>query len=73
MIDSVPNGIQGDGKAKYLMSVDFVVEVEEEPEASACEEGLCGFKENVIAGKTFPHRESLRGQVLLVSELYYCT
>jgi hypothetical protein len=59
----------------YSISVDFVVEAEEDTEANVCKDGMCGFGENVIVRKTiFRSRESLRCQVLLdreVRELYY--
>jgi hypothetical protein len=48
MIDPVPSGIRGEGKVSYSISVDFVVEVEEDAEASECKDGMCGFRENVI-------------------------
>jgi hypothetical protein len=75
MIDPVPSGIRGEGKVSYGISIDFVVEVEDDAEASVCKDGMCGFGENVIVRKTiFSRRESLRCQVLLdgeVRELYY--
>jgi hypothetical protein len=75
MIDPVPSGIRGEGKVSYGISIDFVVEVEEDAEASVCKDGMCGFGENVIVRKTFfRRRESLRCQVLLdreVRELHY--
>jgi hypothetical protein len=48
MIDPVPSGIRGEGKVSYRISVDFVVEVEEDAETSVCKGGMCGFGENVI-------------------------
>jgi hypothetical protein len=48
MIDPVPGGIRGEGKVSYDISVDFVVEVEEDAEASVCKDGMCGFGEDVI-------------------------
>jgi len=48
MIDPVPGGIRGEGKADYRISVDFVVEVEEDAEASVCKDRMCRFGENVI-------------------------
>jgi len=48
MIDPVPSGIWGEGKVSYGISVDFVVEVEEDAEANVCKDGVCGFGENVI-------------------------
>ncbi len=66
MIDPVPSGIQGEGKVSNGVSVDFVVEGEEDAEANACKGGVCGFGENMIVPKTFlSRRESIRCQVLL--------
>jgi hypothetical protein len=48
MIDPVPSGIRGEGKVSYRISVDFVVEVEEDAEASVCKDDMCRFRENVI-------------------------
>jgi hypothetical protein len=48
MIDPVPSGIRGEGKVSYGISVDFIIEVEEDTEASVCKDGMCGFGENVI-------------------------
>jgi hypothetical protein len=38
----------GKGKVSYRISVDFVIEVEEDTEAGVCKDGMCGFGENVI-------------------------
>jgi len=48
MIDPVPGGIRGEGKVSYGISVGFVIEVEEDADASVCEGGMCGFGENMI-------------------------
>ena len=48
MIDPVLSGIRGEGKVSYRISVDLVVEVEEDAEARVCKDGMCGFGENVI-------------------------
>ena len=48
MIYPVPGGIRGEGKVSYRISVDFIVEVEEDAEAGVCKDGMCGFGENVI-------------------------
>jgi hypothetical protein len=48
MIDPVPSGIQGEGKVSHRISVDFVVEVEEDAKGSVSKDGMCGFGENVI-------------------------
>jgi hypothetical protein len=70
MTDPVPGGIRDEGKMSYRIPVDFVVEVEEDAEASVCKDGMCGFGENVIIRKTFFSRcESPRCQVLLDREV----
>jgi len=70
MIDPVLSGIRGEGKVSDGISVDFVIEGEEDAEANACKGGVCGFGENVIVPKTFfSRRESLRCQVLLDREM----
>src|SRR6266849_8312412 len=70
MIDPVLSGIRGEGKVSDGISVDFVIEGEEDAEANACKGGVCGFGENVIVPKTFfSRRESLRCQVLLDREV----
>src|SRR6266852_425916 len=70
MNDPVPSGIRGEGKVSCGISVDFVVEVEQDAEASVCKDGMCGFGENVIIRKAFfSRRESLRCQVLLDGEV----
>jgi hypothetical protein len=48
MIDPVPSGIRDEGKVSYRISVDFIVEVEEDAEANVCKDGMCRFGENVI-------------------------
>jgi hypothetical protein len=48
MIDPVPRGIWGEGKVTYRISVDFVVELEKDSEASMCKDGMRWFGENVI-------------------------
>ena len=48
MIDPVLGGIRGEGEVSYGISVDFVVEVEEDAEANVGKDGMCGFGENVI-------------------------
>jgi hypothetical protein len=49
MIDPVPSSIRGEGKVSYGISVDFVIKVEEDAEADVRKDGMCGFRENVIA------------------------
>jgi len=34
MVDPVPSGIRGEGRVSYGISVDFVIELEEDAEAS---------------------------------------
>jgi hypothetical protein len=36
MVDPVPSGIRGEGKVTYGISVDFVIESEEDAEARMC-------------------------------------
>jgi hypothetical protein len=48
MIDPVLSGIRGEGRVSYGISVDFVVEVEEDAEANVCKDGMCGTGENSI-------------------------
>jgi hypothetical protein len=48
MIDPVPSGIAGEGKVTYGISVDFVIELEENSEASTCKDAMRWFGENVI-------------------------
>jgi hypothetical protein len=75
MVDPVPSSIQGEGKVSNGISVDFVIELEEDTEASVRKDRMRSFGKSVIVGKTFlSRRESLRSQELLdgeVRELYY--
>jgi hypothetical protein len=48
MIDPVLGGIQGKGKATYGVSVDVVIELEEDAEAGVCKDGMRSFGENMI-------------------------
>jgi hypothetical protein len=48
MVDPVPRGIQSKGKVTYGIPVDFVIELEEDAQASTCKDGMCRFGENVI-------------------------
>jgi hypothetical protein len=48
MVDPVPRSIWGEGKVTYGASIDFVIELEEDAEASMYKEGMCRFRENVI-------------------------
>jgi hypothetical protein len=47
MVDPMSSGIWCEGKLIYGISVDFVAELEEDAEASMCENGVCRFGENV--------------------------
>jgi hypothetical protein len=49
MVDPVPRGIQGEGKVSYGISVDCVIEFEEDTEAGVRQDGMGRFGENVIA------------------------
>jgi len=48
MVHPVSGGIVGEGKVSYGISVDLVIELEEDTEASMCEDGMRRFRENVI-------------------------
>jgi hypothetical protein len=48
MVDPVSSGIRGEGKVTYGSSVDFVIELEEDTEASVCKDGMGRFEEDVI-------------------------
>jgi hypothetical protein len=48
MVDPVPRSIQGEGKVTYGISVDFVIELEEDTQASMCKDGMRRFGDNVI-------------------------
>ena len=48
MVDPVPRGIRGEGKLSYGISVNFVIELEEDTEASVSKDSMCRFGENVI-------------------------
>jgi hypothetical protein len=68
VVDPVSSGIRGDseGKATYGISVDFVIETEEDAEASVCKDGMRRFGENAIMGEMlFSRRKFIRCQVLL--------
>jgi hypothetical protein len=49
MVDPVSSGIRGERKAINGISVDFVIESEEDTEASTCQKCVCRFKKNVVA------------------------
>ena len=66
MVDPVSSGIRSKGKVSYGIPVDFVIELEEDTEASVRNEGMRRFGENVIERKTFfGICESLRCQEFL--------
>jgi len=48
MVDPMSGGIGGEGEISYGISVDFVIEFEEDTEARVCEDGMCRLGENVI-------------------------
>jgi hypothetical protein len=48
MVDPVSGGIQGKGKATYRISVDVVIELEEDAKAGVCKDGMRRFRENMI-------------------------
>jgi hypothetical protein len=48
MVDPVPRGVRGEGKVNYGISADFVIEFEEDTEASMCKDRMRRFGENVI-------------------------
>jgi hypothetical protein len=48
MVNPVPSGIRGEGKATNGVSVNFVIELKEDTEACTCKEGMRRFGENVI-------------------------
>jgi hypothetical protein len=65
MIDPESSGILRKRKSRYSFFVDFVIELEEDTEASAGEGGMCGFRENVVTQKRhFCMRQPLRCQEL---------
>jgi hypothetical protein len=47
MVDPVPGGIRGEGKATYGLSLDFVIEPEKDTEACVCKDGMRRFEGNV--------------------------
>jgi len=48
VVGPVPRGIWGKGKVSYGISVDFVIELEEDTEAGVCKDGMRRFGKNVI-------------------------
>jgi hypothetical protein len=48
MIDPVLGGILSEGKASYGISVDLVIELEDDAEASVCKGGMRRLKEDVV-------------------------
>jgi len=48
MLDPVSSSIRGEGKLVYCIPVTFVIQLEEDNEASTCKEGMGRFGENVI-------------------------
>ena len=48
MVDPMSGGIRCEGEVIYGISVDFVIELEENAEAGVCKDGMCGFGDYVI-------------------------
>jgi len=48
MVDPVSGGIGGERKVSHGISVNFVIQLEEDTEAGVCEDGMRRFGENVI-------------------------
>jgi hypothetical protein len=48
MVDPVPRSIVSERKVAYGISVDLVIKLEEDTEASVCKDGMGRFGENVI-------------------------
>jgi hypothetical protein len=48
MVDPVSGGIRGEGKAADGIIVDFIIELEEDTEASVCKDNMRMIGENVI-------------------------
>jgi len=70
MDDPMSGGIRREWEVAYGITVDFVIELEEDTEAGVCKDSMRGFTEYVIVRKTFfGSRESLRRQVLLDGEM----
>jgi hypothetical protein len=61
MVHPVSSGILGEGKVTNGISVDFVIESEEDTEASMCQKGMCRFGENVVVRKVFVCRRKAFG------------
>ena len=48
MVDPVSSGIRHEGEVIYGITVDFVIELEEDTEAGACKDSMRRLGENVI-------------------------
>jgi hypothetical protein len=48
MVGPVSGGIQREGEVTYGISVNIVIEFEEDAEAGVCKDGMRGFAEYVI-------------------------
>jgi hypothetical protein len=48
MVYPVSSGIWGEREVTYGISVDFVIEFEEDTKASSCKKFVCEFGKNVI-------------------------
>jgi hypothetical protein len=48
MVNPVLSGVQSEGKVAYGISVNFVIELEEDTETGVCEDGMRRLGKNVI-------------------------
>jgi hypothetical protein len=48
MVDPVPSSVRCERKVSYVIFVDFVIELEEDTEASMCKDGMRRSGEDVI-------------------------
>jgi hypothetical protein len=70
MVDPVSGGIPREREVTNGITIDFVIEFQEDAEAGVRKGGMCRFSEYVIVGKSFfSQRESLRGQEFLDREM----
>jgi hypothetical protein len=70
MVYPVSRGIQSEGKVMDGISVDFVIELKEDTEASVCKDDMRRFgKDMVVRESFFGRRESFRCQELLDGEM----
>src|SRR5882672_6068827 len=70
MIDPMSSGIKRKRKPTYRISIDFVIQFEEDAEASVCENRMRRFGKNVVVRKTLVGPgESFRCQVFFDREV----